>query len=409
MKPTPRSLIRIFSTAALVTLISFSVGDTTMAAISATSTSYQYDDAGRLKMVVVDPSQLSTNNVATYSYDSDGNILSIARSTSSGLNVLSYSPLRGVSGSQVIIYGSGFSSTPSSNTVKFNGTTATVAASTDTEIITTVPAGATTGTISVKVGTTTKTGTQTFTVGPNAPPPTVTGFSPSIAAPGDALSITGTHFDAQPINNLALLGKTLMSVSASTSTTMTAAVPGGTGTGHVTVENSDGSATSSGYVFVPPTGHTVADVAVTGTATVGTASLVSLTSAGKIGLLAFDATAGQRVSVNFVAPSGGSSLQMIPHLLGPDGKSVENGIPSGSGTSFLDAVTLPSDGTYTVEVEGINGTTGGTNVTVYNVNDINQAITPTSSGVAKTVTLNTPGMNATYTFTGSLGDRFSFV
>ena len=160
---------------------------------------------------------------------------------------------------------------------------------------------------------------------------------------------------------------------------------------------------------MPPTGHTVADVAVTGTATVGTASLVSLTSAGKIGLLAFDATAGQRVSVNFVAPSGGSSLQMIPHLLGPDGKSVENGIPSGSGTSFLDAVTLPSDGTYTVEVEGINGTTGGTNVTVYNVNDINQAITPTSSGVAKTVTLNTPGMNATYTFTGSLGDRFSFV
>ena len=107
MKSMSVSKLRVIPGLVVVGLLFVSIGDSSFAAISATSTSYQYDDAGRLKMVVVDPSQLSTNNVATYSYDSDGNVLTVSRSTSTGLNVLSYSPLRGVGGNQVIIYGTG--------------------------------------------------------------------------------------------------------------------------------------------------------------------------------------------------------------------------------------------------------------------------------------------------------------
>src|SRR5438874_13463311 len=86
---------------------------------------YVYDGLGRLAQVI-DPS----GNTATYNYDAVGNLLSITRSTTSpsGLAVFSFSPAHGGVGQTVTIQGQNFSATPSSNTVKFNGTTATVSA-----------------------------------------------------------------------------------------------------------------------------------------------------------------------------------------------------------------------------------------------------------------------------------------
>src|SRR5580765_777639 len=115
---------------------------------SGASVQYVYDALGRLT-TVVDPS----GNVATYNYDAVGNLLSITTSTSSpsALAILGFSPTQGGAGTTVTIQGQNFSATPSSNTVKFNGTTATVAAATINSLTTTVPAGATTGPISVMV------------------------------------------------------------------------------------------------------------------------------------------------------------------------------------------------------------------------------------------------------------------
>ena len=62
------------------------------------------------------------------------------------------------------IYGDGFSSTPSQNTVKFNGTAATVTASTIATITTTVPSGAATGHIQVTSPNGTFTSSTNFTV-----------------------------------------------------------------------------------------------------------------------------------------------------------------------------------------------------------------------------------------------------
>src|SRR5881398_2364367 len=86
---------------------------------------YVYDALGRLTQVI-DPS----GNTATYNYDAVGNLLSITRSTTSpsGLAVFSFSPAQGSVGQTVTIQGQNFSVTPSANTVKFNGTTATVTA-----------------------------------------------------------------------------------------------------------------------------------------------------------------------------------------------------------------------------------------------------------------------------------------
>jgi CHRD domain/IPT/TIG domain len=66
--------------------------------------------------------------------------------------ITSFTPDNGVKDVTVTITGTNFSTTPASNIVKFNGTAAVVTASTATSITTTVPVGATTGTITVEVG-----------------------------------------------------------------------------------------------------------------------------------------------------------------------------------------------------------------------------------------------------------------
>lgn len=106
--------------------------------------SYVYDELGRL-IAVIDPN----SDTAIYTYDAVGNLLSITRRSSSQVSIIKFTPSSGPVGTVVTIYGTGFSTTPASNTVQFNGVTATVTSSTATKIVTSVPTGATTGLISV--------------------------------------------------------------------------------------------------------------------------------------------------------------------------------------------------------------------------------------------------------------------
>ena len=105
---------------------------------------YIYDDLGRL-VGVVDPAA----DTAVYSYDAVGNLLSIARFASTTVSIIAVSPGSGAVGATVTISGTGFSTTPSQNAVTFNGTAATVTSATANRLVTTVPSGATTGTIAV--------------------------------------------------------------------------------------------------------------------------------------------------------------------------------------------------------------------------------------------------------------------
>ena len=95
-----------------------------------------YDELGR-PVAVVDPA----SDTVTYTYDAVGNLLSISRSVSSQLSLIEFSPNKGPIGASVTIYGTGFSTTPGDNIVKFNGTTATVTASTATQISTAARTG----------------------------------------------------------------------------------------------------------------------------------------------------------------------------------------------------------------------------------------------------------------------------
>ena len=123
-------------TYAAVRAIALSLCLLTTAPLSGADISYVYDNLGRL-LAVIDPA----SDTAVYAYDAVGNLTGITRQASSTLAILQFTPSGGPVGTSVTIYGTGFSATPASNTVKFNGTTATVATASTTVLTTTVPTG----------------------------------------------------------------------------------------------------------------------------------------------------------------------------------------------------------------------------------------------------------------------------
>jgi len=147
---------------------------------------YLYDDIGQLVKVVD-----STGIVIEYVYDAVGNMLDIKRSTvvPGALSVFGFTPQQSGPLSLVTINGQGFSTTPSANTVRFNGVAAIVVSATATTLVVAVPAGATSGTISVSVGTATAVSSAVFTV---AAVPVINSITPKGALANTALSLTVT-------------------------------------------------------------------------------------------------------------------------------------------------------------------------------------------------------------------------
>ncbi|HEY6420720.1 MAG TPA: IPT/TIG domain-containing protein [Candidatus Binataceae bacterium] len=120
--------------------------------VSYAQVTYVYDLNGRLNAVVD-----GSNNVAAYQYDAVGNLLGISRGVGVGF---SFVPIHGASGTKVTLFGSGFSTTASQDTVKFNGVIATITAANPLKLVVTVPSGASTGFVSV----TTPSGSSTSAV-----------------------------------------------------------------------------------------------------------------------------------------------------------------------------------------------------------------------------------------------------
>jgi len=84
-----------------------------------------------------------------------------------------FDPTSGSAGTSVTITGSNFSASTTGNTVRFNGIVAQVTSATSSSLAVTVPAGATSGPITVSTagGTATSSGSFTVTVFPPPPPP----------------------------------------------------------------------------------------------------------------------------------------------------------------------------------------------------------------------------------------------
>jgi hypothetical protein len=150
--------------------------------------------------------------------------------------ITSFSPASGPVDASVTLTGTAFSG---ATAVKFNGVAATYAVSSATQISATVPAGATTGPITVSAPGGTVTSAQRFTVYST---PTITSFSPASGPVGASVTLTGTGLtDASKVSFNGVAAK--FTVNSDTKTTAT--VPAGATTGPITVNSSGGTVTST--------------------------------------------------------------------------------------------------------------------------------------------------------------------
>jgi YD repeat-containing protein len=358
---------------------------------------YVYDELGRL-IAVIDVN----GNMATYTYDAVGNILSINTHASSQVSIITFQPASAPTGTTVTIFGTGFSATASQDTVTFNGTSAVVTSATTTQLVVTVPSGATTGAIAVTAPGGSATSASSFTVTAGSGAPTITGFTPTIGARGASITVTGTNFDTVIGNDRARLNATLTPVASATTTTLVMTPPSAPIGGRITVATPLGAATSASDYFSPPSPYTPTDVLVTDRTTIGSSKTVTIGTSAKIGLVLFDGVAGHRVSVNVTSVTMNS---VDLSILRPDGSTLTTAWSNNGGT-FIGAQTLSITGSYMFVVAPESTNTGSLTFTLYDVPpDVSGTIVPGGSPV--TVTTTAPGQNALLTFNGTSGHRVS--
>jgi hypothetical protein len=184
-------------------------------------------------------------------------------------------------------------------------------------------------------------------------------------------------------------------------------VPATATPGRITVTTPNGRATSTGDFFVPPSPHTTADVEVTGRMAIGETRNVTISQAGKIGLIVFDGSAGQRISLKTDLGAGlsGGGCDSVS-IRRPDGTYLGSPISMCGSSGFIDRQTLPVSGTYLIAFDPAGSETGTATLTLYDVPpDSTATIVPGGSPV--TVANTVPGQNAVATFAGVAGQRVS--
>ena len=157
--------------------------------------------------------------------------------------ITSFSPSSASQGTTVTITGSNFTNGVTS--VSFGGTPATSFVVVSSSTITAVVGGGATGSVTItgSFGTVTKAG---FTF---LGPPTITSFTPTFAAQGEVVTITGTNFSSITAVSFGAIFATTFTIVNSTS--ITAVVSAGA-SGSVSITGSFGTATKSGFTFLPP-------------------------------------------------------------------------------------------------------------------------------------------------------------
>jgi protocatechuate 3,4-dioxygenase beta subunit len=160
--------------------------------------------------------------------------------------ISSFTPSSGAVGTSVTITGANFSTVIANNTVTFNGTTATVVSATATQLVVTVPSGATTGLIAVTVNSKTVTSASDFTVttASSSTSLSITGFTSS-GAVGSSITITGTNFSTTASENIVTINGVTATVTAATSTQLTVTVPEGATSGVIAVTVASVTVTTS--------------------------------------------------------------------------------------------------------------------------------------------------------------------
>jgi hypothetical protein len=140
----------------------------------------------------------------------------------------------------------------------------------------------------------------------------------------------------------------------------------------------------------------------------GDGSVINVTVAsGQNPCFKFDGLANQTVSalMTAVSPSTfGNSWYL--RILRPNQTELTSAfICCGYTADFLDTVSLPTDGEYTLVVDPAGTLTGSVSLQLYTVGDVTGSIA--ANGPAVNVALTTPGQRGVLTFTGTAGQIVS--
>ncbi len=150
--------------------------------------------------------------------------------------VSEFLPRYGVPGNTVTIFGGNFSGATS---VRFNGQPASFSRVADTQITATIPAGATTGPITVATGKGAATSLDNFLV---TAAPLIFSASPAAALPGSTVVLDGANFIGA--TSVKFNGKESGGFAITAPTQLHAIVPAGASTGRITVTNPSGTGTN---------------------------------------------------------------------------------------------------------------------------------------------------------------------
>jgi hypothetical protein len=279
--------------------------------------------------------------------------------------ISSFSPDTGGPGTSVTIEGQHFDTTPSANVVLFNGIQAVVNSGDATRLVVTVPAGATTGQISVTCNDNqTALSAGNFSV---PPPPAITGFSPATATEGQPVTINGSNFDENAAGNQVLLNGVAATITSASANQIMVVVPAGATTGKISVIANGLTSFSTDNFIVRPAPTITSFTPTSG----GVNTLVTITGTN------FDPDPGDN-TVKF----NGTAANIV----------------SANATRIVAKVaTGSSTGPFTVQV-GARVATSPSNFT-FTADPIILGFAPTSTYVGQTVTIDganfdpTPGNN----------------
>ena len=212
--------------------------------------------------------------------------------------ITSFAPATGPVGTVVVITGTDLTGTTQ---VRFNGTVApTFTVNSATQITATVPAGATTGPISVTTPVATVASATSFTV---VPAPVIASFTPAAGPAGTVVVLTGNNFTGATA--VAFNGTNAPGFVVNSNTQITVSAPAGVTTGLITVTGPGGTGTSSTNFTVPPVNDLCANaIALACGQTVSGTTVGSTTTGDPVGTCGGEAIEGGLVFYTIVGTGG---------------------------------------------------------------------------------------------------------
>jgi hypothetical protein len=135
----------------------------------------------------------------------------------------------------------------------------------------------------------------------------------------------------------------------------------------------------------------------------GSSVTATMTTAGQNARLTFSGTAAQIISLRITGVTIGGTTPV--NIFNPNGTPFLSFNINTSSGGWLDGTTLPSTGTYTIVVDPTTTNTGSATLALYDVVHLSGSMTP--GGASVTLSINTPGQNANYTFSGTANQKIS--